>query len=80
MIAEKYIPHIQKLIENPEVSDFATTVYKNTVKLIEGDITQAQFDDGDYLIVFDSEFQSTKDAKNAINYIKQQIANDPNTD
>lgn len=76
MIAEKYLPHIKKLIENTEVSEFATKVYSQALLLLEGKISQQEFNDGDYLIVFNSEFEHTKLAKNSINYIKQMIAND----
>ena len=75
-IAEKYLTHIEALIDNPEVSEFATRVYDRAKQLIDGEITNEEFDDGDYLIVFDSEFEHTKQAKNAINYIKQTIANE----
>lgn len=75
-IAEKYLPHIEKLIDNPEVSEFAKKVYDKSILLINEQITYDEFDDGDYLIVFDSEFEHTKAAKNSINYIKRSIANE----
>ena len=74
-IAEKYLPHIEVLTRNPEVSEFATKVYNQAKLLIADEITLEEFDDGDYLIVFDSEFEHTKLAKNSINYIKRMIAN-----
>lgn len=80
MIAEKYIPHIQKLTENedPEIASFAVKVLDNTQKLINGEITLAEYNDGDYLIVFNSEFEHTKLGKTSINHIKSMIANGPN--
>jgi hypothetical protein len=74
ILAEKYLIHIEKLIENPEISEFATEVYNKTCLLIEGKITQQEFNDGNYLVVFNSEFEHTKLAKNSINYIKEMIA------
>lgn len=76
-IAEKYLPHIIALIDNPEVSEFASQVHTRAKQLIDGEITHAEFDDGNYLVVFDNEFEHTKLAKNSINYIKEMIANDP---
>ncbi len=76
MIAEKYLPHIEKLTHNPEVSEFASRVYEKAKLLIAGEITLTDFDDGEYLVVFNSEFDHTKLAKNSINYIKRMIAND----
>jgi hypothetical protein len=75
-IAEKYLTHIETLMSNPEVSEFATEVYNKACLLIEGKITQEEFNDGNYLVVFNSEFEHTKLAKNSINYIKEMIAND----
>jgi hypothetical protein len=75
-IAEKYLTHIEPLMQNPEVSEFATEVYNKACLLIAGKITQAEFNDGNYLVVFNSEFEHTKLAKNSINYIKEMIAND----
>jgi hypothetical protein len=76
MIAEKYLPHIEKLTRNPDVSEFAIEVYNKAKLLIDGVITQEEFNDGNYLVVFNSEFDHTKLAKNSINYIKRMIAND----
>lgn len=76
MIAEKYLPHIEKLTYNPEVSEFASRVYEKAKLLIAGEISLSDFDDGEYLVVFNSEFDHTKLAKNSINYIKRMIAND----
>ena len=75
-IAEKYLKHIEELIKNPEVSEFASEVYNRACLLIDGKITQEQFNDGNYLVVFSSEFEHTKLAKNSINYIKEMIANE----
>lgn len=77
ILAEKYLIHIEKLISNPEVSEFATEVYNKACLLIAGKITQSEFNDGNYLVVFNSEFEHTKLAKNSINYIKEMIATDP---
>ena len=76
MIAEKYLPHIEKLMNDPEVSEFATEVYNKAKLLLDGVITQEEFNDGNYLVIFNSEFEHTKTAKKAINYIKEMIAND----
>jgi hypothetical protein len=75
-IAEKYLTHIEQLIENPEVSEFAIEVYNRTCLLIDGKITREEFNDGNYLVVFNSEFEHTKLAKTSINHIKEMIAND----
>lgn len=78
MIAEKYIPHIKKLTENEdlEISTFALSVLHSTEKLINGEITIDEYNDGNYLIVFNSDFEHIKLGKNSINYIKTTIAND----
>lgn len=63
-------------MENHEVAEFASNVYNQATRLLNGEITLEEFDDGNYVIVFDSEFEHTKLAKNSINYIKRMIASD----
>ena len=77
MIAEKYLPHIENLMSDPEVAEFATEVYNKARLLLNGTISQSDFNDGNYLVIFDNDFEHTKLVKNSINYIKEMIANDP---
>lgn len=70
-----YILHAKKFIEyeNVSIRDFATVVSNNAEKLIAGEITEVQYQDGIYLDVSVAANDKETLAVTSLNYIKDRI-------
>ena len=64
----KYKPHIEKLMEQEGVAEFATTVYNNFQSMSKED-----FNDGIFLEDNDNDSPELKQNKRAINHIKRML-------
>jgi hypothetical protein len=73
--AKKYLVHIEQLMKTGEVADFAKEVYDKTIALLDGKITQKEFNDGIYLPIDETLYNdNVQQARRSINYIKERIA------
>lgn len=67
-IFNKYKPHIEKLMQEESVSEFATLVYNNFQTM-----SKEEFDDGVYLEHDENDTPEVKQHKTAINHIKKRL-------
>lgn len=76
---EQYLVNIAKIIDNPPsalVGAFAQTLYNDTNKLVDKEITAEEYDANGYLDVNESDLDEVAQIKRSLNYIKDRIFKD----
>ena len=72
-LIDKYLPHIEKLMEQESITEFATQVYNDALALSNGTTTTEDVLSSGFLNIDEADSDEEKIAKTSINHIKQRI-------